>query len=128
MTFNAIRENKVLAKISGFTVHVPTTLANFNVVSASTARTRRVHTTRSSIVIREFVYKDSNLLSKNESAGLTTIHHLCTIHTITDHLAGSTTDQTPRMTPEMTITIVRYGCTAQVLLRMITDAIRKYTD
>ena len=49
-------------------------------------------------------------------------------HTFTDHLADSTTDQIPRMTPEMTISIVRYGCTTQVLLRMITDVIRKYTD
>ena len=49
-------------------------------------------------------------------------------HTFTDHLAGSTTDQIPRMTSEMTISVVRYGCTTQVLLHMITDAIRKYTD
>ena len=38
---------------------------------------------------------------------------LCPGHTFTDHLAGSTTDQIPRMTPEMTISVVRYGCTKQ---------------
>ena len=53
---------------------------------------------------------------------------LCPGHTLTDHLAGSTTDQIPRMTPEMIISVVRYRCTMQVLLRMITDPIRKYTD
>ena len=53
---------------------------------------------------------------------------ICPGHTFTDHLAGSTTDQIPGMTPEMTISVVRYGCTTQVLLRMITDAKRKYKD
>ena len=54
---------------------------------------------------------------------------LCPGHTFTDRLTGSNADQIPRITPEMTITIVRYRCTAQVLLHMINmDAIWKYTD
>ena len=59
---------------------------------------------------------------------LITMPCLCLGHTFTDHLAGSTTNQIPRMTLEMTISVVRYGCTTQVLLRIITDAIRKSTD
>ena len=52
-------------------------------------------------------------------------------YTLTDHLSGSTTDQIPRMTPIMTMSVVRYRCTTQVLLRMITGKygnIRTNTD
>ena len=46
-----------------------------------------------------------------------TKHHvpiLCPGHTFTDHLTGSTTDLISRMTPEMPISVVRYGCTIYV--------------
>ena len=39
---------------------------------------------------------------------------LCPGHTFTYHLAGSTTDYISRMTPEMQISVVRYGCTIYV--------------
>ena len=47
-----------------------------------------------------------------------------------DHLAGSTMDEMSRMTPEMPISDVRYALYTydKVLLRMVTDAIRKATD
>ena len=38
------------------------------------------------------------------------------------------TDQIPRMTTDITISVVRYGCTTQVLIRLIMDAIREGTD
>ena len=45
---------------------------------------------------------------------------LCPGHTFTDHLAGSTTDWISRMTPEMPISVVWYGCTIYIWLSTTT--------
>ena len=74
------------------------------------------------------IMKTKKTINKTIDKTLPNIQALCTGHTFTDHLAGSTTDQIPRMTPEMTISVVRYGCKTQVLLRRITDTMRKYKD
>ena len=45
---------------------------------------------------------------------------LCPGQTFTNHLAGSTTDKISRMTKEMPISVVRYGCTIFVWLSTTT--------
>ena len=79
------------------------------------------------ICYRVAAFRDSLYLICNNDQVLKKLE-LWPGHTFMDHLAGSTTDQILRMTSEMIISVVRYGCTMQVILRMITDAIRKYTD
>ena len=45
---------------------------------------------------------------------------LCPGQKFTNHLAGSTTDKISRMTKEMPISVVRYGCTIYVWLSTTT--------
>ena len=48
------------------------------------------------------------------------MRRICPGHTFTDHFTGSTTDKISRMTQEMPISVVRYGCTKYVWLSTTT--------